>query len=69
MVSSMALTLSVLVVCVQGIPIPGSELIAVFDADQVAKRSVRPAHLAAPGWLWLLSFAGVWRNLTYLHIF
>lgn len=28
-------------VCAQGIPIPGNELIAVFDADQVARREVR----------------------------
>ena len=27
--------------CAQGIPIPGNELIAVFDADQVARREVR----------------------------
>jgi hypothetical protein len=32
----------------QGVTIPGNELIAVFDADQVAKREVRTSQRRPP---------------------
>ncbi len=47
----------------QGIPIPGNELIAVFDADQVARREVRHSAMMQLALTASLLAAGIFLHL------